>query len=399
MAALVAATAALLLTGALTAPAGADTPSRVTLPDPNLGPAPSDGTASPAGPQLTMALRVYLSGQNPQAEAAAALAVSDPRGPAYARYLTPDRYQQAFGPSAAQVDEVSDWLTSEGIKITATSQHYITVSATVARVDAALDTQITAYPYTNPVTGKTSYSYADVGGFSVPAALGNDITTITGFEQWAQAQDPGRILSTPRTNATPASTDRATAVTRPADATSGFRCSQYWGQHTTPIPAAFGHTSAPTELCGYTVSQLRSAYGISASPYTGKGATIAVVLDGYSPTMLADANRFFAGQGVPGFAPGQYTEDMGGDSEPAGALGASCDNEPDQPEEALDVETAHIAAPDAHVVYMGTDCAGDVEQNFLDTMTNIVDHHLADVVTDSYSIGESQFSPAAGAGA
>jgi hypothetical protein len=48
---------------------------------------------------------------------------------------------------------------------------------------------------------------------------------------------------------------------------------------------------------------------------------------------------------------------------------------------------------------MGTDCAGDVEQNFLDTMTNIVDHHLADVVTDSYSIGESQFSPAAGAGA
>jgi ABC-type cobalamin/Fe3+-siderophores transport system ATPase subunit len=211
------------------------------------------------------------------------------------------------------------------------------------------------------VTGKTSYSYADVGGFSVPAALGNDITTITGFEQWAQAQDPGRILSTPRTNATPASTDRATAVTRPADATSGFRCSQYWGQYTTPIPAAFGHTSAPTELCGYTVSQLRSAYGISSSPYTGKGATIAVVLDGYSPTMLADANQFFAGQGVPGFAPGQYTEDFGGDNESAGALGASCDNEPDQPEEALDVETAHIAAPDAHVVYMGTDCAGDVE--------------------------------------
>jgi subtilase family serine protease len=110
--------------------------------------------------------------------------------------------------------------------------------------------------------------------------------------------------------------------------------------------------------------------------------------------MLADANQFFVGQGVPGFAPGQYTEDFGGDNESASALGASCDNEPDQPEEALDVETAHIAAPDAHVVYMGSDCAGDVEQNFLDTMTNIVDHHLADVVTDSYSISESQFSPA-----
>jgi len=401
MAALAAATAALLLTGMLTAPAGADTPSRVALPDPNLGPAPSGGTASPASPQLTMALRVYLSGPNPQAEAAAALAVSDPRGPSYARYLTPDRYQQVFGPSAAQVSTVSSWLTAEGMTITATNQHYITVTATVAQVDAALDTQITAYTFTSPTTGKTIIAaYADVGGFSVPAALGNDVTTITGFAQWAQLSGSGGAgLSTAHTSTTPASTDQATAVTRPADAASGFQCSQYWDQHTTPIPAAFGHASAPTEPCGYTVSQLRSAYGITSSPYTGKGATIAVVLDGYSPTMLADANQFFASQGVPGFAPGQYTEDFGGDGEPANALGASCGNEPDQPEEALDVETAHIAAPDAHVVYMGTDCAGDVEQNFLDTMTNIVDHHLADVVTDSYSIGESQFSPAAGAGA
>jgi hypothetical protein len=279
MAALAAATAALLLTGTLTAPAGADAPSRVTLPDPNLGPAPSGGTASPANPQLTMPLRVYLSGPNPQAEAAAALAVSDPRGPAYAHYLTPNRYQQAFGPSAAQVSTVSSWLTSEGMTITATNQHYITVTATVAQVDAALDTQITAYTRTIPATGKTITTYADAGGFSVPAALGNDITTITGFVQWAQLNGSGGIgLSTARTSTTPASADRATAVTEPADATSGFQCSQYWGQHTTPIPAAFGHTSAPTELCGYTVSQLRSAYGISSSPYTGKGATIAVVL-------------------------------------------------------------------------------------------------------------------------
>jgi subtilase family serine protease len=159
--------------------------------------------------------------------------------------------------------------------------------------------------------------------------------------------------------------------------------------------AAYGHASAPTQLCGYTVSQMRRAYGITSSPYTGKGATIAVVLDNASPTMLADANRFFAGQGVPGFAPGQYTEDFDGDNEPTSALQASCSNEtPDQPEETLDVETTHIIAPDAHVVYMGTNCDGDLQQNFLDTMTNIVDRHLADVVTDSYSITEWVFSPA-----
>ena len=408
---MVAATAALLGPGVLAAPADADTPSRVTLPDPNLGSPPTNATASPADPQLTMPLRVYLSGQSPQAESATALAVSDPRNPAYAQYLSPSQYQQVFGPSAAQVSTVSNWLTSEGMTITATNQHYITVSATVAQVDAALDTQVDAYAFTFPSTGTTITTYADVGGFSVPAALGGDITTVTGFDQWALANGGGITVSAARahasTSTSPTSTNPAdakhvkapapaTTPTKPAATTDTFQCSQYWGQYSTPIPPAFGHSSAPTEPCGYTVSQLRSAYGISSSPYTGKGATIAVVLDNYSPTMLADANRFFAGQGVPGFAPGQYTEDFDGDNESADALAADCQSEggPDQPEEALDVETAHIAAPDAKVVYMGTDCSGDGEQNFLDTMTNIVDHHLADVVTDSYAIGESNFSAA-----
>ena len=66
--ALVAAAAALLLTGTVTAPADADTPSRVTLPDPNLGPAPSGGIAANAA--LTIPWRVYLTEQNPKREAA-----------------------------------------------------------------------------------------------------------------------------------------------------------------------------------------------------------------------------------------------------------------------------------------------------------------------------------------
>ena len=158
--------------------------------------------------------------------------------------------------------------------VTGASQHYITVSGTVAQVDAVLDTQITAYTksFTNPVTGK-----------------------------------------------------KVTFVTY--GAAGGYQCSHYWGQHTVAIPPAYGQTSAPAQLCGYTVRQLRQAYGITSSRYTGKGATIAVVLDDASPTMLADASQFFASQGVPGFAPGQYTENLDGDHEPASALQASCANQ------------------------------------------------------------------------
>ena len=68
-----------------------------------------------------MALRVYLSGRNPQGEAAAALAVSNPRNPGYADYLSPAQYEQQFGPSPGQVSAVSSWLASAGMTITAAS--------------------------------------------------------------------------------------------------------------------------------------------------------------------------------------------------------------------------------------------------------------------------------------
>jgi hypothetical protein len=64
--AFIAAASALIVNGAPAVSADAGTPARVALPDPNLGAGSPGGTASPANPQLTMALRVYLSGRDPQ---------------------------------------------------------------------------------------------------------------------------------------------------------------------------------------------------------------------------------------------------------------------------------------------------------------------------------------------
>jgi subtilase family serine protease len=132
---------------------------------------------------------------------------------------------------------------------------------------------------------------------------------------------------------------------------------------------------------------MRQAYGVQGSPYTGKGATVAIVLDGRSPTMEADANRFFAAHGVAGFKPGQYTENLPPDFD--------CSEWPDgdNPEEALDVETVHTIAPDAKVVFVSAGCAYG-EYDFLDAHTRVVDDHLADVVSNSWPGIESDTSPA-----
>lgn len=247
----------------------------------------------------------------------------------------------------------------------------------------------------NEKGGPYSYvsSVGTTGTLSVPAALGADIATVTGIDQ-----------TIPPGSGTTAETAARGPVVKSTVASSqvaGYRCSRYWGQHSAKIPVAYGRTTAPTQLCGYTPGQLRKAYGITGSPYTGKGATVAIVLPNAWPTMLRDANRFFASQGIAGFAPGQFTVSRG--SRFASTCGAE---QQDQdlvpgPEHALDVETVHIAAPDAKVVFAAADCVPLSEnnpplelQNLLDATTRVVGHHLADVISSSWGYGGNAYSPA-----
>lgn len=379
--------------------------ARTILPSPNLY--DIRGTPEPLSSTQQVSLRVYLAGRRAADQAPAALAVSTPGTAAYGHYLTPAQYQQRFGPSAAQARTVTDWLAAEGMKITAKTRHYIAVQASVAQADQAFDTRISQYRYVTTIAigGHTitlvSSVVGTVGTFSVPASLGADVATVTGLDQTvppsgsATTENAALSAAAEQAQATPAV---ASAADRQA---AGYQCSQYWGQYAEKIPAAYGRTTAPTQLCGYAPAQLRKAYGITGSPYTGKGVTVAVVLAEAWPTMLEDANRFFASHGIAGFASGQYTENF--DSHFASTCGV-LENQPGiQPdsEQALDVETVHIAAPDAKVVFVGADCdpSGDGEsplalQDFLDATARVVDRHLADVVSSSWGSPVSTYSPA-----
>lgn len=382
----------LALSAVTAPPATADT-ARVALPSPN----PSDltGTTKPLDPTTPLSLRVYLA--QGAGLTAAATAVSDPRAPTYAHYLTPTRYQQLFGATAARTTAVRDWLTAQGMTITATTPHYIGVAATVAQADTAFATQVSEYDTTFTQFGQTLVSRAPgvVGGFSVPASLAGDVAAVTGIDQLVLPVQAGSPQTTPMARRVAA---RRAATAHASGATAGFQCSQYWGQYTDRIPVAYGHTTAPAQLCGYTPDQLRRAYGVTDSPDTGQGVTIAIISTDYKPTMVADANRFFADHGTAGFAPGQFADVV------LSTVDSSCagfDIQPD-PEEPIDVESAHIAAPDARIVNIATDCDpgtdGAYLQTWLDGATMVVDRHLADIVSGSFGIQESGIAPADTAG-
>jgi subtilase family serine protease len=375
-------------------PAAAGAPSRVELPSPNVP--GTTGTVRSLDPARQLALRVYLADQ--PALTAAAQAVSDPAKPQYGHFLTPTRFTHQYGTTAAQATAVSTWLTGQGITITASTPHYLAVTATVAQADAAFDTQVSefdstvTYPKLPPITIRQP---GVAGGFSVPAALGGDILSVTGIDQIDLSTTAAEQADLKTRSGAGRMTALRDAQAERAAATTDFRCSQYWDQYTRPIPTAFGHTTAPTQLCGYTPDQVRHAYGLTSSPYTGRGTTIAVILNGHSSTELADSNRFYAGHGESTFAPGQYTENIGPDVD--GTCAAQDDPNGDPLEESIDVQSAHLAAPDAHIVYVGVDCAltdGAYLQSWLDGAARVVDAHLADVATGSWGLQESAIAPA-----
>ncbi|WP_280725797.1 S53 family serine peptidase [Kitasatospora sp. MAA4] len=384
-----AAAAALVATGMAAPAAEAASPARTDLPS-STGAwfsgggsnGPVDTGAAPG--DWGMSLRVYLDGKDPVGMARAARQVSDPAGHDYAHYLTPAQFDQRYGTTPAQTAKVSSWLSGFGMHVTGTTAHYLAVTATVDQVQQAFATSLHAYAR---VAGFPPRMVYPVSGASVPAALGHDISTVIGLDDLNPTipktpATPAPQAPAPRTAMSRAAAPLAAAPTTPP-------CSQWWGQSSSPIPAVNGRTSAIDQVCGYTPQQLRDAYGVTNSQYTGKGRTVAVVLDGSLPTMEADANTFFAAHGVPGFAPGQYSENFGPN------FAASCHGSDNAPEEPLDVETVHIAAPDAKVVYVGADC-GDAggSLQYLDAHTRIVDQHLADVVTDSFATNEQGTTPA-----
>jgi subtilase family serine protease len=364
-----------LLANRASAAGGPIAAARVALPSPVPTWIKYSTDDGPARSSVTVPFRLYLAGAAPASQLAFAQTVSEPGSKQFRHYLTPEQFTQRFGPTSTQTAAVEAWATGSGLDVTAANAHYVALSGTAPAVSSALGTSIDAFGGT--LAGPTGY--APIRGASVPASIASDVIAAVGLDDDSY-NSAARDLSA--TTAALGSTD--------VKAASAPRCSAWWGQHTARTPTAYGHREAPTAVCGYTPQQLREAYGIDK--FTGKGATIAIVLDGALQSIGADADRFFAAHHLPGFAKGQFQQNFGP------GFASSCqDGYADLPEEPLDVETAHIIAPGARVVYVAVNCSNSTsgfELNFLDAETRIVDQHLADVETDSYSTLESEYTPA-----
>jgi len=358
-----AAAAAALCAGAIAAAApGQATTPRSAIPGthPSWASASSRVSAQPVT-SGTVSARVYLAGQDPAGLAAYAAAVSQPGNAAYGQFLSPAQVQARFGPTSAQIAAVRAWLTGAGLTVTAVDDSvdgYVAVSGPVS--DAASAFSVTFQNFRGP---DKRTDRAPAQSASAPASVGSAVLGVTGLDTATHQMKPGDTLPPPDPNYW---------VAGP--------CSQYYAQKiATNVPTAYGKHQ-PWNVCGYTPSQVRGAYGVSTSGMTGKGQTVAIV-DAYaSPTMQSDANQFAKVVGDKPFRPGQYQQHLPGTFTDTAA--DVCDAPGWYGEETLDVESVHGQAPDANVHYVAAASCNDAD--LLTALAYIVDNHLASIVSDSW---------------
>ena len=311
--------------------------------------------------------QVVLGIRNAAAAEQEVEAVSSPGSSSFGHYLTDAQFDATFAPAKATEAAVASWLRSDGLRIVsvASSRMYIEVSGTVAQADRLLGTSIHNYRHQGQTLPEPT------GNYLVPAQLRGAIAGIVGLDG-SHAQTAGTIPGPP-----------------PGARYGVQPCSAYYGQKVaTSVPPAYGQ-QWPYTICGYSAAQYQAAFGLTEAirdGINGHGVTVAIT-DAYAaPTILTDANTWSKRHGLPTLSghfrqitPGPDGYNEQGACGPQGWYG----------EETLDVEAVHGMAPGANILYAGgKNCVGGLDSAF----ANVIDHHLASIVTDSWTWGTGEGS-------
>jgi len=301
--------------------------------------------------------------------------VSTPGSRSYRHYLTTAQWEARFSPTASAVGQARAWLRSQGFAVGAVSEDRITVSAsgTAAQVERAFGTGLKYYR----VHGRTVR--LTTGTASVPASLSRSVVGPMGLDQTVSMPAiAGAAGAAVRTGASAAEGVKFPPPP-PAFITSP-PCGSSYNQKIATVTPPFGSGypgKVPYQVCGYKPNQFRSAYNVDSD--TGKGTTVAII-DAYgSATIAQDATRYFKLNDPSNpFSRAAFSQALAAPFTNQALCGASSWLN----EQAIDVESVHGMAKDAHVLYVGAKSCLNTSLFKADQF--VIDNRLADAVTNSW---------------
>jgi subtilase family serine protease len=314
-----------------------------------------------------LTVSVYLNPRNAAALSKLAHDVSTPGTTSYRHFISARTFHERFSPSTSDVAAVKSFLTGAGLKVGAVASNRMFVDATgrVAQVKKAF--QVTQDRYR--VQGHVVRSNAQAP--QVPAALGGVVRYVGGLDSTQALVHPAASPPSPVAPALPCNTNSLAVK-----------------MHITPDANQYGST-VPSNYCGLTPQQIRTAYGLPAdwteSTFTGKDVTVGVTDAFASPTEPADVNQFSADHGLP---PVDLTQRVvpGTFHYPENQL----DAQGWYGEESLDLVAVHDIAPEAKIIYVG---AQNNEVPLDHALETLIDSNDVDVVTNSWGFTGEPSAP------
>ncbi len=325
--------------------------------------------ASPISFDLVLAL------QNASGAQAVAQEVSTPGSPLFHHYLTDAQWEAQYGPTQAEVSTAASWLSQQGFQVGAVpgDRLFVPAQGNAAQVERAFGTSLGNFQ----VSGKTVRLASAT--LSVPSSVAGVVSGVVGVNQYVAT--PSLALAAAKTPVTKPEQEPAP----PAAFVNPQPCSAYWGQKIDTIDRASLYapykSPLPYDICGYKPSQLRGGYNLNAQlsrGTNGSGVGLAIV-DAYdSPTLLRDAQKYFAlNDPSHPLSNSQFVN-----AEPATVDDqALCAASGWFDEQALDVEASHAMAPGADILFVGAqDC---LDPSLLSALQTAVTSG-ASVVSDSW---------------
>jgi subtilase family serine protease len=315
---------------------------------------PSSERSKPVGHVAsgsTVKFDLVLNLRDAAGAAAIAKAVSTPGSAQYRHYLTDAQWIARYAPTQASVASAETWLRAQGFKVgtVPADRLFVAAQGSAAQVEAAFGTTLSEYNVTGHQLRLANSS------LSIPASISGAVSGVVGVNESMATNDLSQnFANVPATSPTQ-------EPAPPASFANPQPCSAYYNQKpdTTDNPALYKPYNSPLDydICGYTPSQLQSAYGLSgqiAAGTDGSGVTIAIV-DAYdAPTLFKDAQHYFTlNDPSQQLTSKQFTNDKPasvGNEDECGASGWFA-------EQSLDVESSHTMAPGANITFVGAeDC-------------------------------------------
>lgn len=294
-------------------------------------------------------MQIYLAPSNQAQLDQLSEEQQDPSSPQYHHWLTPAEFNQRFGPTAADVTAISQWLKGQGFTVTFSSaqQRRIAFTGNVATAQAAFQVQI--------AESSDGKRFGNVEDPQLPASFAPKISYLAGLDNLHSNVWNTDIADPPYNN-----NGFDSPLFGPPDI-------ETFSDETPSLTAGTGECIAVSEGSDVDQASLTEFNTIFSLP----------AFSGSNFVSVFPPDPSFPGGAAP-------------PAEPPGSDGAG------QPyaEAILDVEYAHGLAPGAEIVFYASDAgtgAADPADDLVDTISAIVNdsnHHCLSVAVSWAQCGE-----------